>query len=524
MLASNKRNSDDELSSEMRVTKKHKMEPLAENNSLGLFTPPTTPEKRDRVMQLELKTGGKALNLLREEKLLSPYSVAKSLFVRGSQPTSTMATLTAREKEGSQIREIIESGISTGVSNSVYISGPPGTGKTAQVSCILQDIITSNMENSSPVSKTHSFNGRTFKVINVNCMTIKTSNDLFVHLYFQLTSKRPSGNVNVEDVSRLLSQQKNKPYTIIVLDEMDNIVKSSEQALYELFTCASPKKEDCSLLLIGIANALDLTDRFLPRLKSNCIDPKIIRFLPYTANQIKEIITDKLISFQSDKEPGTKIVVPPMVAPNAIVFCSRKAAVNTGDLRNAFDIMYQSLDSFEQSVLQSQSIEHLNKKPLSELPKMSLTQVVKVCTRAFTINYQEKINHLNFQQRIVLGFLFKFEEKYQKSLVDKKNSDLGSINAFFEYYTKRLQSMDKVTNALKRSEFLEIITALETQSMVTLTFLSKSSKSSQTTFAIQSANQSLNFGSFKISSNLPKNEFIKSTKDIEILEKIMKVS
>lgn len=58
--------------------------------------------------------------------------------------------------------------------------------------------------------------------------------------------------------------------SLLILDEIDQLVTSDNGVLYNLFEWAT--KKDSRLVLIGIANALDLTDRFLPRLKAKgCI-------------------------------------------------------------------------------------------------------------------------------------------------------------------------------------------------------------------------------------------------------------
>lgn len=504
--------------------KRVKADPLKELNSLGLYTPPTTPEKDDRIVQLKThQLGGTARNLFKGP--CSPYSKAKSHFVRGSSVGN--ALLSAREVEGTEIKSTVDSCLRTGNSDSIYISGPPGTGKTAQVNAIINDIISSEGENTVPNSQIHRSceSNHRFRVINVNCMTIKTSQDILNHIQFKITGILKS-NVSISEIHSLLKQSKefNCDFTILILDEMDNVIKSSQQSLFELFSFATPGS-GCPLLLIGIANALDLTDRFLPRLRSNCIEPKIIRFLPYTAEQIKTILTNKLLNFYQE-ETGKSTTLPPMVQPTALMFCAKKSAVNTGDLRKAFDIMYRSLDNLEQATLKTYSIDKLSQMDMLSLPKLTIAQVVKVCTQAFTINYQEKIQHLNFQQRIILSFLFKFEEREQLNLIKNPNKNklnFASINSFFEYYNNRLKSFDNTIGILRRGEFLEIITALETQRMINLTFVNKTSNSNQNFHSKSSANQNqaLNFGSFKISSNIPNVEFIKASKENEILNKIM---
>ena len=55
----------------------------------------------------------------------------------------------------------------------------------------------------------------------------------------------------------------------MILDEIDQLVTNDNQVLYTLFEWASKKQS--RLVLIGIANALNLMDRFLPRLKGNVL-------------------------------------------------------------------------------------------------------------------------------------------------------------------------------------------------------------------------------------------------------------
>lgn len=51
-----------------------------------------------------------------------------------------------------------------------------------------------------------------------------------------------------------------------MLDEIDQLVQKDPTVLYQLFEW--PSLADSKLILIGIANALDMTERLLPRLRS----------------------------------------------------------------------------------------------------------------------------------------------------------------------------------------------------------------------------------------------------------------
>lgn len=81
--------------------------------------------------------------------------------------------------------------------------------------------------------------------------------------------------------------------SLIVLDEMDQLCNSKQSVLYSIFEW--PALEDSRLVLIGIANALDLTDRLLPRLQARlALKPTVLHFPSYTRQQIIDIISDRL--------------------------------------------------------------------------------------------------------------------------------------------------------------------------------------------------------------------------------------
>ena len=80
-------------------------------------------------------------------------------------------------------------------------------------------------------------------------------------------------------------------------------------------------------LFSGIANSLDFTDRFLPRLQSHlhCCHPQLLQFRPYTKDEIVAILHHRL------GDTGA-------IEPKAIEFCARKVSAVFGDLRKALDL------------------------------------------------------------------------------------------------------------------------------------------------------------------------------------------
>ena len=73
---------------------------------------------------------------------------------------------------------------------------------------------------------------------------------------------------------------------------MDQLNSKNEKVLCDLFELAAD--EESRLVLIGIANGLDLLQRVLPNLPKTK-KPKQMNFLPYTAQQITGLIKVMII-------------------------------------------------------------------------------------------------------------------------------------------------------------------------------------------------------------------------------------
>lgn len=79
---------------------------------------------------------------------------------------------------------------------------------------------------------------------------------------------------------------------IIVLDEIDNLIHRSQADLVQMFLL--PHQPGVHVLVIGIANSIDLTERMLPELKLRRCSPRLICFPAYTAKQLTNILTSCL--------------------------------------------------------------------------------------------------------------------------------------------------------------------------------------------------------------------------------------
>ncbi|KAN0060785.1 AAA ATPase [Thecaphora frezii] len=237
-------------------------------------------------------------------------------------------------------------------SGCLYVCGLPGTGKTALVRSTLHQLLATKSERARPP-----------RVAFVNCMTLTHPRFVFGKVLSALGSDAAEGQSDVE-AERALSTliQEGGQRILIVLDEMDHLLHSRahQNVLYRLFSWATPhissakRRSAPSCSLIGIANSLDLTERFVPLLASKGASPALLHFRPFEAAEIVGIVRDRLTGLYQryendasaqpagamDDDGGAKdqnkLDLPLFTAP-AVELLAKKIATATGDLRKALD-------------------------------------------------------------------------------------------------------------------------------------------------------------------------------------------
>ncbi|OAA73505.1 cell division control protein Cdc6 [Cordyceps fumosorosea ARSEF 2679] len=443
---------------------------------------PTTP--RHAVM-----SAGKLFKRLTPHSPLSPstiqtvYHSARQLFARGAEP----GQLVGRDEERQQLTAFLERCTSDSPNGCLYVSGPPGTGKSAMITGLIQ-----KYANRDDVKSAY-----------INCMSVKSSKDLYMTLLDGM-GLEAEGVTEADAMDALQDafypRDDNATTYLITLDEIDHILTMGLESLYRVFEWALHKSS--KLLLVGIANALDLTDRFLPRLKSKNLKPELLPFLPYTATQVKNIITTRLKSLM----PQGKENFVPFIHPAAIELCSRKVSSQTGDLRKAFEICRRALDLIEnetRSKHEEEAREAMlqmtpSKRPLGEningamggrsivqimgnslkaltaetAPRASIAHLNKVTAAAFSNGTTQRLKTLNLQQKAALCALVAYENHLRSKVkvgmptTPSKTQLLApTVKKLFGAYC-RLCTRDSVLHPLSSSEFREVMGSLETLGLV----------------------------------------------------------
>ncbi|CCF51419.1 uncharacterized protein UHO2_04241 [Ustilago hordei] len=223
----------------------------------------------------------------------------------------------------------------------LYVCGLPGTGKTALVRSVLNSLSETNCSSSAP------------RVAFVNCMTLSHPRLIFGKVLRALGSNAAEGQSDAfaEQALSTLIRQGNQRI-LIVLDEIDHLLQSRahQNILYKIFSWTANGSGVGSSLrggpacgLIGIANSLDLTERFVPLLASKHASPALLHFRPFEAEEIVSVIRDRLSGLQArydDQEPEAEEAKDESLAlftPTALQLLAKKIAGATGDLRKALD-------------------------------------------------------------------------------------------------------------------------------------------------------------------------------------------
>ncbi|KAJ5032796.1 uncharacterized protein L3040_009388 [Drepanopeziza brunnea f. sp. 'multigermtubi'] len=450
-------------------------------------TVPTTP--RHRVM-----VTGKPLTLRTPRTPVTPggsiatvYSRARQLFTRSTE----RGRLVGREAEREELSTFVKDCIAKTSGGCTYVSGPPGTGKSAMV-----NEVTESLEASPTIKKAY-----------INCMSMKTSKDLQANLLENLCDgiEILEGDEIMTLQGMFVSRKKNKTVYVVTLDEIDHILTLDLEIMYKLFEWSLQKSS--RLILVGIANALDMTDRFLPRLKARNLKPQLLPFLPYSAVQIKTVIVTRLKSLVAADSPTPDYV--PFLHPAAIELCSRKVSSQSGDLRKAFDICRRAIDLVESETKQKHEealheqllLDSPSKNPLGEntnlasspsaaksvplkslaqslgaltvetAPRASISHVNKITSSTFGNGANQRLKTLNLQQKAALCALVAVEKKKRDAAANllatpsKSRNAAPTVKALYDIYCK-LCTQDAILHPLTSTEFRDVIGSLETLSLI----------------------------------------------------------
>jgi hypothetical protein len=163
-----------------------------------------------------------------------------------------------RETIQSAIREAI---VDSNLTRALYISGMPGTGKTATVIASMRSLLVEARRQQIPM----------FNYCEINCLRLHTPADAYTCLWRHLQGSYGSSKVALQHLTDHFQKRSDsygkknvKRETLVCLvDEMDFLITTDESVVYNFFNWAV--MPGSGLLLVGVSNIMDLPERLSGR-------------------------------------------------------------------------------------------------------------------------------------------------------------------------------------------------------------------------------------------------------------------
>uniref|UniRef100_A0A8C7SFV8 Origin recognition complex subunit 1 n=1 Tax=Oncorhynchus mykiss TaxID=8022 RepID=A0A8C7SFV8_ONCMY len=281
--------------------------------------------------------------------------------------SSVPESLPCREQEFQDIYNFVESKVMDGTGGCMYISGVPGTGKTATIHEVIRCLQHASDMDEIP----------TFRFIEINGMKMTDPHQAYVQILQKLTDQK----VTADHAAALLEKRFSNPApkketTVLLVDELDLLWTRKQNVMYNLFDW--PTRRHARLVVLTIANTMDLPERIMINRVASRLGLTRMSFQPYSFKQLQQIITSRLNKVKAFEEDALQLV-------------SRKVAALSGDARRCLDICRRATEICEHSASHPSS---------AGLVKMS--HVMEALDEMFSSSYITAIRCASLQEQLFL--------------------------------------------------------------------------------------------------------------------------
>lgn len=234
-------------------------------------------------------------------------------------------SLPCREQEFQDIYSFVESKIIDGTGGCMYISGVPGTGKTATVHEVMRCL-----QHAADVDEIPPFH-----FIEINGMKMTDPHQAYVQILQKLTGQKATADHAAALLEKRFSNPApRKETTVLLVDELDLLWTRKQNVMYNLFDW--PTRRHARLVVLTIANTMDLPERIMINRVASRLGLTRMSFQPYSFKQLQQIIMSRLNKVKAFEEDALQLV-------------SRKVAALSGDARRCLDICRRATEICEHS-------------------------------------------------------------------------------------------------------------------------------------------------------------------------------
>jgi archaeal cell division control protein 6 len=224
-----------------------------------------------------------------------------------------------RDEQISSVGQVLSPLLHSSKPSNLLIYGKTGTGKTAATKHVLSKLSATSKKNNVHATFVYS-----------NVRMAGTEYRVLAELAAQIGLSVPFTGLAVSEVlSRLQGQIKaQKLHAVLVLDEIDYLVKLfGDRLLYDL-TTSSDAIAPAFLSIVGISNDLQFKEELGARVQSRLSEEEIV-FPPYTAQELTTILHERA-SFAFNPGAYTEA---------AVNLCAALSGFEHGDARRAVDLL-----------------------------------------------------------------------------------------------------------------------------------------------------------------------------------------
>lgn len=264
-----------------------------------------------------------------------------------------------REEESAAIYKLLKESIEEKEYGVLYVSGMPGCGKTLTCTSIL-DIVKENFPQ--------------VDTIRVNCGTLILPSEVFLAIHQEIDK-----NITYSSARVLEEALKNRPYTIILADEVDMLITKNQHILYGLLELPSLCK---NIYIVAISNTFNLPDKRLTSKVRSRLGWNRLNFPLYKKSQVIGILKESSKEHKFTQE--------------ALEYCANKICTLNGDIRKAFQI-------------QKYAVSHAAKSGIVEVGMNEMDKAVKYVYHSMQSCF---IRSLSDYQKILLEIVSKKGHSY----------------------------------------------------------------------------------------------------------------
>ncbi|OAD52051.1 Origin recognition complex subunit 1 [Eufriesea mexicana] len=283
-------------------------------------------------------------------KPTTPLQEAKSRLHVSAVPKS----LPCREEEFNNIFTFLRGKLEDKNGGCIYISGVPGTGKTATVNevirCLQKLIIKGQLDD--------------FNYVAINGMKLTEPRQAYVQILKQLDGKTATWEQSYHILEKRFHSTTSK-MTLLLIDELDFLCTKRQDVVYNLLDW--PTKSTAQLVVITIANTMDLPERVLMGRVTSRLGLTRLTFQPYNYKQLQEIVMSRLKDFYGFRNEAIQLV-------------ARKVSAVSGDARRALDICRRAVEIAESQSAETISLQDVT-EAVSEMIASAKVQAIKHCSK-----------------------------------------------------------------------------------------------------------------------------------------------